>query len=93
LDGFAVFDATSHVMSTFSEAVFRYQKGIPDRCPRCSSYRLYSDYRPEIGAEGAHMTLCEVCDWESEPRPVEPTPPRLKVVDGHAGRATRGKTE
>jgi hypothetical protein len=83
-DGFAVLDATAHVMSMFSDAVLRYREGIPDRCPNCSSYRLYSDYRPEVGAEGAHVTLCEVCDWESEPRPVEPIRRPLKVVNGQA---------
>jgi hypothetical protein len=88
-DGYAVLDATSHIISAYTDALIRYERGIPDRCPACSSYRLYTDYRPEVGPEGAHITLCESCEWESEPRLVEHhVEPRVHVKRNGGGRRT-----
>lgn len=33
-------DVTHHVLTTFSTALFRHQRGIPDRCPSCGSYKI-----------------------------------------------------
>ena len=67
LDGELAVEATGHVLTVFSYALVRYERGEPDRCPVCSSYRLTSDYRPELGRGGAYVTLCESCGWEDEP--------------------------
>jgi hypothetical protein len=64
LDGELAVEATGHVITVFSYALVRYERGEPARCPVCSSYRLSSDYRPELGADGAYVTLCEACGWE-----------------------------
>jgi hypothetical protein len=56
-------DATQHVLSTFSTAVIRHERGIPERCPHCSSYRLVPDFRSETFT---YVTLCERCGWVDE---------------------------
>ena len=60
-------EATQHVLSTLMTAVIRHERGVPQRCPRCSSYRLVSDFRSETFTE---VTLCERCGWVDE-RPEE----------------------
>ena len=59
-DGKLAVDATENVLAAFSMAVIRHERGAPERCPRCSSYRLTTDYRSDIDAE---VTLCETCGW------------------------------
>jgi hypothetical protein len=59
--------ATENVLATFSMALVRFERGAPDRCPVCSSYRLTSDYRPEVSTESPYVTLCESCGWEDTP--------------------------
>lgn len=67
LDGGMAVEATGHVLTVYSYALVRYERGEPERCPVCSSYRLTSDYRPELGTYGAYVTLCESCGWEDAP--------------------------
>jgi hypothetical protein len=64
LDGEMAVEATGHLLTVYSYALVRYERGEPERCPVCSSYRLTSDYRPEVGTGGAYVTLCESCGWE-----------------------------
>ena len=66
-DGRIAVDATQNVIAAYGMALVRYERGEPDRCPACSSYRLTSDYRPELGGESPYITLCEACGWESMP--------------------------
>jgi hypothetical protein len=54
-------DATAHVLNAFGMAVVRHERGVPERCPECGSYRLAGDYREELDV---HVTLCEACGWE-----------------------------
>lgn len=68
-DGEIAIDATGHVLSTYSHALLRHERGLPDRCPDCSSYRLFREYAPEIDS---YITICEACGWEDEPEPVPP---------------------
>ncbi len=64
-DSYFAFQATGHVLSSWSLSLLRFKHGDPDRCPRCSSYRLTTVYRyDDIGT--LHVTLSEVCQWESE---------------------------
>lgn len=64
LDGEIAVEATGHALTAFSYTLVRYERGEPERCPICNSYRLTSDYRPEVGTDGAYLTLCESCGWE-----------------------------
>lgn len=69
-DGEMAVEATGHLLVVYSYALVRYERGEPERCPVCRSYRLAADYRPELGATGAYVTLCESCGWEHTPRKV-----------------------
>ena len=68
-DAEAIYDATGHLLSMLGMALVRAERGQPDRCPRCSSYRLVSDYRHEEGENGVYVTLCAACGWENEGKP------------------------
>ena len=61
-------DAVQHLLEVFSIALIRHERGIPDRCPNCLSYRLTSDYRVETDA---YVTLCETCGWNEPQKPSE----------------------
>lgn len=65
-DAVIAVDSTAHVLNVFGMALVRYERGQPERWPECSSYRLAGDYRSELDA---YITLCEACEWESEPQP------------------------
>lgn len=52
-------EATGHLLVVYSYALVRYERGEPEHCPFCSSYRLTADYRPELGVSGAYVTICE----------------------------------
>ncbi len=64
-DGRLALEATQNVLAAFGAAVIRHEAGMPERCPRCASYRLTTDYRSDIDAE---IPLCESCGWTDEPR-------------------------
>jgi hypothetical protein len=67
--GIAV-ESTAQVLGTMVSLLVRYEKGIPERCPDCGSYRLHRDFRPEdLGWDEPYITICEVCDWEEAPPP------------------------
>lgn len=65
-DAILAVDATSHVLDTFGMALVRHERGQPERCPECGSYKLVGDWR---SGTDEYVTLCEVCAWESKPRP------------------------
>jgi hypothetical protein len=60
-DGNLAIEAVEMILATFSEALIRYEKGAPDRCPNCSSYRIFVDYRPDLNADKPDVILCEAC--------------------------------
>ncbi len=70
-DGEMAVEATGHLLVVYSYALVRYERGEPERCPVCNSYRLTAAYRPELGRGGAYVTLCESCGWEDTPRHVQ----------------------
>jgi hypothetical protein len=46
-------------------AFARWDRGEPERCPSCTSYRVTTDSRwDDDGDKLEHMHLCEVCGWE-----------------------------
>jgi hypothetical protein len=67
LDAEIARDATGAALGAFSLAIVRFERGQPDKCPECSSYRLFADYRPEIGAQGSYITICQSCGWTDTP--------------------------
>jgi hypothetical protein len=58
-------DATHNTLAAFSMAVIRHERGTPDRCPQCTSYRLRSVHVPEIDLDPPYITQCEVCGWDN----------------------------
>lgn len=72
MDGEFAVKATSDVLISYSLALVRFERGAPDRCPICGSYRLTSDYRPELNIEPPYVTLCESCGWEDLRRSESP---------------------
>lgn len=63
-DGEMAVEATGHLITVYAYALVRHERGEPDQCPRCSSYRLTSDFRAELAETGQYVTLCETCGWE-----------------------------
>ncbi len=55
------------MLGAFSVAITRFERGAPDRCPECGSYRLFSDLRPDFDRARPYVTLCESCGWEDSP--------------------------
>jgi hypothetical protein len=55
--------ATENVVAAFLTAVERHESAAPDRCPACGSYRVQTDYRPDLGIDPPYILLCERCDW------------------------------
>ncbi len=62
-DGHMAVDATEGVITAFGAALIRYEGGVPDRCPKCSSYRIALVYRPEENSDKPYIPICESCGW------------------------------
>src|SRR5207245_6650555 len=68
----------AHFLSLFEQAIERRERGGPDRCPSCSSYRIARDEAFDMEDWTAtRRRLCEACGWseEYEPEPLGPPPP------------------
>lgn len=68
-DGIMAVLATADVLGIYGMALVRHERGVPDRCPRCGSYRLDTEYRPELPGRDPYITYCQACDWETAPPP------------------------
>jgi hypothetical protein len=60
MDGELVVYATQNVLAAFSTLLIKHERGLPDRCPDCNSYKITSVYSSDIGSD---ITLCERCGW------------------------------
>jgi hypothetical protein len=58
-------DAVQNTLAAFGIAVIRYERGTPDRCPQCTSYRLRSIHVPEMDLDPPYVIQCEVCGWNA----------------------------
>jgi hypothetical protein len=58
LDARIALSATHAVIETFLQAVVRVQRGKPERCPVCTSYRLAL---VRAGSGDSWLKLCEAC--------------------------------
>lgn len=65
LDAQVAVDATEHALGAFGMALVRHERGAPDRCPVCSSYRITSVYRPALDIDPPYVNLCEACGWST----------------------------
>ncbi|MBF5082410.1 hypothetical protein [Quadrisphaera sp. INWT6] len=62
-------EAVHHVLNTFMLARIKHDRGDPERCPRCGSYRLAGDGEmDEVDGEAgyAQWTICAACKWTSD---------------------------
>jgi hypothetical protein len=60
--------AVENVVATFATAVEKYESGAPDRCPNCGSYRIRTDYAPNLHIDPPYLIACERCDWVAPKR-------------------------
>lgn len=72
MDATLAVEGTGHALFALGMALIRQEKGVPDRCPQCASYRVTRDWRPEFGPEHEYVTRCEACDWDDLPTGAEP---------------------
>jgi hypothetical protein len=84
-DGVIAVEAAQHTLGLFGMTIIRRENGEPGRCPKCSSYRLTTDYRPELGKEHANVRRCEACGWEDLPADLDMS----AVPDRDLSRPTR----
>jgi predicted RNA-binding Zn-ribbon protein involved in translation (DUF1610 family) len=63
MDGAIALSAVTQVLSSYGMALVRHERGEPDRCPTCGSYRLTSYQDPDRGGP-VYVTICEACGWE-----------------------------
>jgi len=56
-------DSTSHVLTAFGAAMIRYERGVPDRCPSCRSYRIDSVDDPDARGIWRSRSVCRRCGW------------------------------
>jgi hypothetical protein len=73
--------ATEHALSSWSVALMRFEFGVPDRCPKCASYKLVTYSRPDKSGHVRHFTTCDACGWKSRAHgrveTVPASPPKL----------------
>lgn len=62
-DAHMAVDATETVLSAFSSALIRYERGVPDRCPECNSYKMGSSFEPDLGIDPPYVIICNSCGW------------------------------
>jgi hypothetical protein len=80
-DAYFAYMATGHVLSAWALSMLRYEHGVPEKCPKCASYRLDMEYKT-IKESMFQITVCEVCDWQSEPSEIPP--PKPETLDKKA---------
>ena len=68
LDADLVTDATGLLISTIGKLIMRKERGAPQRCPRCDSYRVRNDVEHVEADSGFwEATICASCGWSDEP--------------------------
>ena len=64
-------DATQSVLSAFAMALFRFESNAPERCPKCSSYKISTIYEPVADSDQEYFSLCQACGWNEIPNSPE----------------------
>lgn len=57
--------ATEHALASWSVTIMRFEFGVPERCPKCASYRLVTYSRPGRSVVNL-FTTCDTCGWKSK---------------------------
>ena len=67
-DAHMAIQATGSTLVAFGLALIRHERGVPDRCPKCSSYRVVSLFEPDLMAhsESPYVVTCESCGCKLE---------------------------
>jgi hypothetical protein len=66
-DAVLAIEATGHTLTLLGMAIVEHEKGGPDRCPECGSYRILGDgWLSDDGSVWESKDVCASCDWESE---------------------------
>lgn len=73
--------ATSHVVDIFALETLRQKVQPPEKCGRCGSRKLETDWRPDLGRNGDYVVRCEACGAEARKIKV-----RKPTVGGKAGK-------
>ena len=64
-DAVLAVDLTQHLLSIFGTAMFRYVRGIPEKCPMCGSYKIGLRTDSEHRQTEPHPS-CQACGWVRE---------------------------
>lgn len=64
-DAILALELTQHALGTFGTAILRFDRGIPDRCPNCGSYKVALLPHPEE-EQTDPVPSCEACGWIGE---------------------------
>jgi hypothetical protein len=67
-DAHAALGATGHLLELLGGSLLRHERGTPERCPKCRSYQVTTDYRPDVSRDAPEVSLCTSCGWISPPR-------------------------
>jgi hypothetical protein len=70
-DAMVAVDATEDVLGSMGVAYVRYERGLPERCPACASYKVVSVYDPDLPDEQPYRPLCEACGWAGAACPAD----------------------
>jgi hypothetical protein len=57
--------ATAHVVDIFALETLRQRVQPPERCLRCGSRKIATDWRPDLGRNGEYVARCEACGAEA----------------------------
>jgi hypothetical protein len=64
-DAAFVLGATQNLISTYSDAVIRFESGAPEQCPKCGSHCLEVGFNPDLMPR-PYTWECEKCHWVDE---------------------------
>ncbi len=67
VEGHMALEATQATLGAFGRTVLRHERAIPDRCPRCHSYKIGSAQAPTRAVDPPYVPYCESCGWSAAP--------------------------
>jgi len=62
-DAITALMATNTCVDAFAMMLKKHRSGVPDRCPKCASYKIAPLYRPEFETESGYIKFCPKCGW------------------------------
>lgn len=61
-DAIMAIEVTQHILATYGTAFFRHQRGIPDRCTQCGSYKVGLWIEDPRNPEAKSRLRCQICE-------------------------------